>query len=126
MDSLTEDQLRRYETFRRSGLERSVLKKVIQCVITCMFHFMFLIEQWIQGYLGQSVHLNIAIVAAGVAKVYVGELVEEALQVKRDWGDSGCGLLLPSHIREAHRRLGYRNGSLSPKSFTFTNSDRIV
>lgn len=56
-----------------------------------------------------------AIIGAGVSKVFVGELVEASKQVSLEWGDPN-GPLLPSHIREGYRRMLERPGCLDPKS----------
>ena len=45
------------------------------------------------------VNQQVCIAMAGVAKVFVGELVEEALKVAEQRNNQGP--LLPSHIREA-------------------------
>ena len=45
------------------------------------------------------------IVVAGIAKVFVGELVEEARMVLEEWGDGPDSAIMPAHIVEAHRRL---------------------
>lgn len=90
-----EDQLKRYETFRRIGLSRGPIKKLMQKV------------------LDQPVHTNSVIVVCGIAKVFVGELVEEGRKVMDELGETGP--LTPFHIREAHRRLSSTNliGSLN-------------
>lgn len=101
--SLTEDQQRRYETFRRVGFPRPLIKKMIAKV-------------WGQAGTGSSA-AHAVIVVAGIAKVYVGELVEEAAEVAREWGDAEPGRpLLPSHYREAHRRLVMAGRLLSGSS----------
>ena len=88
LQNFTPEQMHRYEKFRRVGFSRHVVKKI-------MFNV-----------LGHSINPNTVIVMSGVAKVFVGELVEEAKDVMEDWNESGP--LLPSHLMEAHRRLKSR------------------
>jgi transcription initiation factor TFIID subunit 11 len=63
--------------------------------------------------LSQSIPQNIAIVIAGFAKVFVGEIVEGAREVQLLRGDDGP--LAPEHLREAWRLYkdrGSRNGGV--------------
>lgn len=85
LELFDDDQLRRYETFRRVGFPRQAIKKLM--VKT----------------LDQQVNQNSVIVVAGIAKVYVGELVEEARRVMEGLGEDGP--VQPSHLLEAQRRL---------------------
>lgn len=85
MKHLTEDELVRYGTFRRTGFNKPGIRKFVAQI------------------LGQTCNPNFAIVLSGIAKVYVSELVEEAKKVQSSWGDTQE--LLPSHIHEAYRRL---------------------
>lgn len=77
--------LQRYETFRRSNLPKTTVKKFINSVI------------------GQAVNMNMIIGVCGLCKVFVGEIVTEAKKIQEENGE--VGPLLPSHIHEAHRRL---------------------
>ncbi|RNA38251.1 transcription initiation factor TFIID subunit 11, partial [Brachionus plicatilis] len=83
MANFSEEQLNRYETFRRSAFQKSSIKKIIQTVC------------------GKSVSQSVVIAMSGISKVFVGEIVEKALDVKEKWGDSGP--LQPKHLREAFR-----------------------
>ncbi|EEQ81624.1 hypothetical protein NCER_101878 [Vairimorpha ceranae BRL01] len=85
IDDLSEEDLHRYETFRRSNFPKNVVKKFIASVI------------------GQAVNPNMVIAVSGLAKIYVGEMVELAKQVQEEKNNNGP--LLPSHIHEAHRRM---------------------
>ncbi|TNN15921.1 Transcription initiation factor TFIID subunit 11 [Schistosoma japonicum] len=80
-----EEQLNRFETFRRATLAKSVVKRLIQSIAPC------------------SISQNVVIAMAGLTKVFIGELVEEALNYKEKLGESGP--LKPKHIREAYRIL---------------------
>ncbi|XP_071831046.1 uncharacterized protein [Apostichopus japonicus] len=87
--AFSEDQLDRYEMYRRSSFPKAVIKRYMQSVT------------------GGSISQNVVIAMSGVAKVYVGEIVEKGLDVMHQWGDTGP--LRPKHIREAARRLKQEN-----------------
>jgi transcription initiation factor TFIID subunit 11 len=90
--SFTPEQLERYECFRRSTLNRKTVRKVVGVVT------------------GNGPKEAALIVIAGLAKTFVGDLVEEGLRVQAEREEEGP--LRPSHVREAHRRLFARGASL--------------
>ncbi|KTW29729.1 hypothetical protein T552_00936 [Pneumocystis carinii B80] len=83
LDSFNEDQMRRYEIFRRANIDKLSLRKMVNCI------------------LNQSITPNICIVISGFVKVFIGEIVEKALDIQKKWGHSGP--LAPEHLREAYR-----------------------
>ncbi|CAB79028.1 putative protein [Arabidopsis thaliana] len=97
LSQFTEDQMSRYESFRRSALQRPQMKKVLIGVTG-----------------SQKIGMPMIIVACGIAKMFVGELVEtghllnlNTLSVARvvmaERKESGP--IRPCHIRESYRRL---------------------
>jgi transcription initiation factor TFIID subunit 11 len=86
--SFSPAQLDRYECFRRSVLSRGAVKKLTAAVA------------------GSAPSLPTLIVIGGLAKQFVGELVEEGRRVMADRGEGGP--LRPVHVQEAHRRLAAR------------------
>lgn len=85
---LSEEQLNRYEMFRRSTFPKASIKRLMQSMT------------------GSPVTQNVVIAMSGMAKVYVGELVEEAIKIQARYGESGP--IEPKHLREAHRVIKHR------------------
>lgn len=94
MSNFNEDQLNRYEMYRRASFPKASIKRLIQSITGC------------------SVSQNVVIALSGVAKVYVGEVVESALDVMEKSGETGP--VRPKHLREAVRLL--REKKIAPGS----------
>ncbi|KAE8678838.1 Transcription initiation factor TFIID subunit 11b [Hibiscus syriacus] len=88
LSQFTEDQMSRYESFRRSALQKSNMRRLLVSITG-----------------SQKISLPMTIVVCGIAKMFVGELVEKARMVMTERKESGP--IRPCHIREAYRRLKF-------------------
>ncbi|EFC50114.1 predicted protein [Naegleria gruberi] len=79
-------QYDRYENFTRSTF-KPVMKRLINNSTST-----------------PSTNKNVEITIAGIAKVYVGELVELSKTIQKEWGDDPSDPIEPRHLREAYRR----------------------
>lgn len=86
LSQFTEDQMSRYESFRRSALQKSNMRRLLVSITG-----------------SQKISLPMTIVVCGIAKMFVGELVETARMVMSERNESGP--IRPCHIRESFRRL---------------------
>ncbi|XP_058752238.1 transcription initiation factor TFIID subunit 11-like [Vicia villosa] len=82
----TEEQLSRYESFRRAAFQKATMRRVIASIAGT-----------------QSISKPVLVVVSGITKMFVGEVVERARIIMTERKESGP--IRPCHLREAHRRL---------------------
>ncbi|KAM7505719.1 hypothetical protein LguiB_004623 [Lonicera macranthoides] len=86
LSQFTEEQMSRYESYRRSGFPKANMKRLLASITG-----------------SAKISVPMTIVVSGIAKIFVGELVETARMVMMERKESGP--IRPCHIREAYRRL---------------------
>ncbi|KAG8722074.1 hypothetical protein FRC09_006863 [Ceratobasidium sp. 395] len=94
LSSFTPEQLARYETYRRSTLNKQSVRR------------------FIHQSLGANVSVNVAQVVAGFSKVFVGEIIELARHVQEQSSPPGTppGPLSPDHLRAAYQLYVQQTG----------------
>ncbi|PWA87055.1 TAFII28-like protein [Artemisia annua] len=86
LSQFTEEQMSRYESFRRSGFQKANMKRLLASITG-----------------SAKISMPMTIVVSGIAKIFVGELVETAKMIMTERNETGP--IRPCHIREAYRRL---------------------
>ena len=89
VSNFSDEQLDRYEMYRRSAFSKVSIKRLMHSIT------------------GTVPSSNVVIAMAGIAKVFVGEIIEEALEVQRqeNHSENKSAALEPKHLREAYRRI---------------------
>ncbi|RDX87221.1 Transcription initiation factor TFIID subunit 11, partial [Mucuna pruriens] len=86
LSQFTEEQMSRYESFRRAGFQKANMKRLLASITGT-----------------QKISVPMTIVVSGIAKMFVGEVVETARIIMKERKESGP--IRPCHLREAYRRL---------------------
>lgn len=124
MSLLTENQMDRYECFRRSSLKEPMRKVRIRVRVWMMMGrlsydgvLLQLIQMIVGGGNPKSTD-KIVIAMAGVTKVYVGEIIEHARKIAESRGEHGP--LTPEMIYEAYTIVSPKSRLESSKPKTRT------
>ncbi|XP_072963197.1 transcription initiation factor TFIID subunit 11 [Typha angustifolia] len=86
LSQFTEEQMSRYESFRRSGFQKANMRRLLTSITG-----------------SQKISMPTTIVVSGIAKMFVGELIETGKVVMTERKENGP--IRPCHVREAYRRL---------------------
>lgn len=114
LDLFDEDQMSRYEAFRRSNLNKTYVKKASATsylVLISTFTFLLIFTKIANQVLSQSITPSVATAISGFSKIFASDLIERARKLQAEWGDDEPGApLTPEHIREAARRWRIEQG----------------
>jgi len=91
VSNFSDEQLDRYEMYRRSAFSKISIKRLMHSIT------------------GTVPSSNVVIAMAGIAKVFIGEIVEEGLEVQRQENENKTTPLEPKHLREAYRRINTKS-----------------
>ncbi|KAL5997608.1 hypothetical protein ACLOJK_008538 [Asimina triloba] len=108
LSEFTEEQMNRYESFRRSGFQKANMKRVkisyLEIGGSTLPHHQIADGSLLASLCGTpKISVPMTIVVSGIAKMFVGELVELGRMVMTERKETGP--IRPCHIREAYRRL---------------------
>ncbi|OAF66939.1 hypothetical protein A3Q56_05318 [Intoshia linei] len=92
--TLSEDEKNRYEIFRRCHFNRTVIKRIMHLDAPNVSN------------------KHVALIVSSLAKVFVGEIVEKALDCKTD--EEKNSPLKPDHIRKSYEEYAKEHGSIKP------------
>ena len=109
LDAMDEEQLTRFEFFFKSHFRRHKIKEILVNATSSTTH---------------AITDDMAIVVGSLTKLFVGELVDEAIEVLREEDEGYQGGLLPHHVEEAMRRMQRdgRIGRTSESDFAFSGN----